>query len=531
MTTDEIAPTSIQLAVDEASGHRGISLWPQPTADPKDPLRWPRRTKVVAAVLTSLANFTANFSGAGLSVAITLLQQQFDKTPNQINALLTFNFLFLGVGNVVWVPVASKLGKRFSLLLSLVGFFASLIWTAKADSYEELLAARSISALFGAAGESLVPEIINNLLFLHERATMMTFYAVCLSLSNSIGPLLAGFIVTYSANNWRDFAWLSAGMGGFNLVSVFLFYPESTFHRPNHASIPTQPVSGSSASRPDMYADTKTAESPSPTVSDDAAVVESLGEVPVEWSKVWTSFVAYDRSVSTIQAIWHPYAFLLYPDIIWVVSLIAIALTCPLIPVYGTMLLHRSHSSSANVSRFGLPGLLTGPPYFFQPFSVGVLQMYQVYPNLVTTAVMNVDDSLVAFVKPSDCDIETLRKGLIQDLQPSWVQQTFVPLNEIPLTANHNIDYQRLAELGFGNDQTVLQGPYGVEVAGIWRDLLKPPVDAPISREDDFVRIGGHSVLQMLLAARLQSTYGIKLSIRQIVSRPTLRAQAESVKR
>jgi hypothetical protein len=61
--------------------------------------------------------------------------------------------LFLGVGNLVWVPLGVKFGKRFSLMTSMAMHFAILVWTAKANSYSSLFAARCLSGLAGGAGE------------------------------------------------------------------------------------------------------------------------------------------------------------------------------------------------------------------------------------------------------------------------------------------------------------------------------------------------------------------------------------------
>jgi MFS family permease len=106
--------------------------------------------------------------------------------------------LFLGVGNLVWVPLAVKFGKRFSMLTSMAMLFAFLVWTPKANSFNALFAARCLSGLAGGAGEvcqrppvlgpyffcsgrgtylpflqSLVPGIVSDIFFLHERAAMM----------------------------------------------------------------------------------------------------------------------------------------------------------------------------------------------------------------------------------------------------------------------------------------------------------------------------------------------------------------------
>lgn len=69
--------------------HHGLTLIPPPSGDPKDPLRWPRWLKQVALAVTAMVNFTANFAGAGLSVAVILLEMEFRKTAGQVNALLT----------------------------------------------------------------------------------------------------------------------------------------------------------------------------------------------------------------------------------------------------------------------------------------------------------------------------------------------------------------------------------------------------------------------------------------------------------
>ena len=66
-----------------------LPLMPRPTENAKDPLRWPRTLKLAALFATAFVNFTANFAGAGLSVATPELQAQFHKTPAQVNSLLT----------------------------------------------------------------------------------------------------------------------------------------------------------------------------------------------------------------------------------------------------------------------------------------------------------------------------------------------------------------------------------------------------------------------------------------------------------
>lgn len=80
------SPENIQQA---AGRNHGLPLLPRPTDDERDPLRWSRRLKLMALGATAFVNFTANFAGSGLSVAAPVLEVQFHKTANQVNALMT----------------------------------------------------------------------------------------------------------------------------------------------------------------------------------------------------------------------------------------------------------------------------------------------------------------------------------------------------------------------------------------------------------------------------------------------------------
>jgi predicted MFS family arabinose efflux permease len=149
--SDENVTKSVGLP--KHNHHHGISLIPRPSQDVKDPLRWPRWLKIVALIATSMTNFTANFIGAGLSVATPILQQQFRKSATTVNMLLTFNFLFLALGNLLWVPLGAKFGKRPVLLLAYGLLVPIMIWSAKATTFSSLLAARSLTGLVSSAGE------------------------------------------------------------------------------------------------------------------------------------------------------------------------------------------------------------------------------------------------------------------------------------------------------------------------------------------------------------------------------------------
>jgi hypothetical protein len=69
--------------------HHGLPLLPNPTQDERDPLRWPVWLKRCAIVTTSMTNFVTNMAGAGLSVAVPELIQEYHKPESAVVQLLT----------------------------------------------------------------------------------------------------------------------------------------------------------------------------------------------------------------------------------------------------------------------------------------------------------------------------------------------------------------------------------------------------------------------------------------------------------
>ncbi|KKY18080.1 putative mfs transporter [Phaeomoniella chlamydospora] len=317
------------IAIASSKGHHGLAFWPPPSDHPDDPLRWPRWMKIVALVAVSLSNFTANFAGSGFSVAEQILMQQFQKNHSQVNSLLTFNFLLLGIGNLFWVPMSTKFGKRPIMLISMAMLFAILIWTAKAQTFNSLLAARCLSGFASSAGESIVPGIVSDMFFIHERATMLSIYVVLTAGASAVGPLVGAFVVSYSPGTWRDFSWVCAALAGFNLLLMFFLYPESSFKRPNsaHGAHSTQDRTIEKLDKED--------DRPSFEYNEQSDVevggVQSFANAEVKWTKIWTSFIKYDTSIGLPVAFLRAIILVACPNVLWTIFVYGSSLAAQII--------------------------------------------------------------------------------------------------------------------------------------------------------------------------------------------------------
>jgi predicted MFS family arabinose efflux permease len=82
------------------------------------------------------------------------------RSAADITALMTYPSMFMGVGNLVCMPLALAIGRRPVYLLSLLILMASSVWAANAKDYHEHLGARMLLGFAAGQSEALIPMMI-----------------------------------------------------------------------------------------------------------------------------------------------------------------------------------------------------------------------------------------------------------------------------------------------------------------------------------------------------------------------------------
>jgi thioesterase domain-containing protein/acyl carrier protein len=134
---------------------------------------------------------------------------------------------------------------------------------------------------------------------------------------------------------------------------------------------------------------------------------------------------------------------------------------------------------------------------------------------------------LCAYITAGDeIDVTGLQNHLAKELPDYMVPSHFMQLEKIPLTANGKINRKALPEPEAKplEDSVPPRDPLEEELAAIWNEVLnRDPASPPLGIDDDFFRIGGHSLRATMLASRIGRTMGVQLPLVEIFKTPTIR--------
>ena len=144
------------------------------------------------------------------------------------------------------------------------------------------------------------------------------------------------------------------------------------------------------------------------------------------------------------------------------------------------------------------------------------------------------DKHLVAYVVPasdSSASPAQVRTFLAAHLPEYMIPSRFVTLDALPLSSNGKVDRSALPTPGSSAPTTGQHVPPHDDVErrllAIWQSLLNLQ---PISINDDFFDIGGHSLLAMRLFAHIEQAFGLALPVAALFQAPTIAQLAQIIR-
>jgi amino acid adenylation domain-containing protein len=128
--------------------------------------------------------------------------------------------------------------------------------------------------------------------------------------------------------------------------------------------------------------------------------------------------------------------------------------------------------------------------------------------------------------------VDEVRLQVAEHYPPYLRPDRYICVDEIPLTEHNKIDRTHLAELGRqpapppGAGVPVTWSATEARLRTIWEDVLAVPVTSP---SDDFVGLGGNSLLLLRLISRISHELGVRLTHAEVRAIDSLAALARRI--
>jgi amino acid adenylation domain-containing protein len=141
------------------------------------------------------------------------------------------------------------------------------------------------------------------------------------------------------------------------------------------------------------------------------------------------------------------------------------------------------------------------------------------------------DSRLVAYIAADEepQSLEDLLHSYLSARLPEYMLPAhFVILSSLPLSPNGKIDYRALPPMRFSADDTGTAPRNDIEVKlqAIFAEVLGRP---DIRIDDNFFRIGGHSLLAARAAVRIGDAFGVNLALSAFLETPTVVGLASKI--
>ncbi|HEY2521999.1 MAG TPA: MFS transporter [Streptosporangiaceae bacterium] len=188
-----------------------------------------RRWWALAAL--ALSGLTIGLDATVLNIALPELSTSLHATIGQLQWFSTAYTLVVGVAMLPASNLGDRYGRKRLLVTSLVLFAAASAWCAWSTSPAELIAARAVLGLAGAAlmplGLAMLPTLFPAVA---DRARAVMIWTAASTLGLPLGPIVGGWLLNHFW--WGSVFVLNVPLALAGAVALVVFLPEARSARP-----------------------------------------------------------------------------------------------------------------------------------------------------------------------------------------------------------------------------------------------------------------------------------------------------------
>ncbi|OIW25314.1 chloramphenicol resistance protein [Coniochaeta ligniaria NRRL 30616] len=156
---------------------------------------------------------------------VPVIQSECHTTLELMNLTITAYIVIQGIAPTFFSQLSDRIGRRPVYMLTFGLFVGSSIGLALQDSYAALLVLRMVQSFGSSVSVAIGYAVVADIAAPAERGRIMALTMMMLNLGPVIAPVIGG-PVCYHAG-WRWIFWILTIVGGFFLLAVVLFLPET----------------------------------------------------------------------------------------------------------------------------------------------------------------------------------------------------------------------------------------------------------------------------------------------------------------
>lgn len=199
----------------------------------KDPLNLPPWRKWAITLLLGLFSATSVLLTSGMGAIFQNVQASYPGQESRATDLLTYPTLFMGIGNLIGMPLALAVGRRPVFLAATLLLTVTGIWCACSKTLGSHIAGRDILSLAAGQSEALIPMMVQEIHFLHERGTKLGWVSAMQAIGTAAFFLAQNYMV--ADLGWRWWYGLFTIINGATFIVGFIFICETGYSRPDDA--------------------------------------------------------------------------------------------------------------------------------------------------------------------------------------------------------------------------------------------------------------------------------------------------------
>jgi len=185
----------------------------------------PQLNRPMITMSIMLATIIVAIDGTIANVALPHMQGSLNASSDQITWVLTSFIVATAIATPLTGWVSDRIGIKNLFLISIGGFTLASVFCGIAGSLTEMVAARMLQGVFGAA---LVPLSQATLLDINPRekhGSAMAVWGMGVMVGPILGPTLGGWLT--DAYDWRWCFFINVPIGAAALFGIWSFIPDS----------------------------------------------------------------------------------------------------------------------------------------------------------------------------------------------------------------------------------------------------------------------------------------------------------------